>query len=306
MCTILSLPIIPYIRKTGFAVRKPWIHDERRLLDYLLLFVQRGQCHITVEHQDYDFHPGEFCLIQPGELVVLAGTTETVTPYAHFDVFYKPQREQSFPTRPGQVDLSRYQDLMQPRLNDTKEVNIPTKFEPSEKSRFRETFLKLVGMGQNHDLISQLETQYLMQYIVLALLRDFSNLDSDAIQRPQDLAWITSYLSAHIGDKVSVKTLSEQAHLSASRFSALFRNMFGVAPYQYLVHLRIQHAQELLGTTSLTLDQIAEYCGFADVHHFSKTFKKSVGIPPRMYRQNTLSDNEENDSILWTNQKGDY
>jgi AraC-like DNA-binding protein len=42
----------------------------------------------------------------------------------------------------------------------------------------------------------------------------------------------------------------------------------------------------LLTTTDLPLREIAQSCGFADVHHFSKAFKRIVGVSPGAYRQN--------------------
>jgi transcriptional regulator GlxA family with amidase domain len=55
-------------------------------------------------------------------------------------------------------------------------------------------------------------------------------------------------------------------------------------PHRYLLELRIKHAKELLATTGLNLQEIAAYCGFADIHHFSKAFKKAIGLPPGEFR----------------------
>jgi transcriptional regulator GlxA family with amidase domain len=45
------------------------------------------------------------------------------------------------------------------------------------------------------------------------------------------------------------------------------------------LQLRIEQAQELLHTTDLPQRDIAEYYGFADVHHFSKAFKRIMRLP---------------------------
>jgi len=50
------------------------------------------------------------------------------------------------------------------------------------------------------------------------------------------------------------------------------------------LRLRIEHAQELLHTTDLPQRDIAEYCGFADIHHLSKAFKRIPRLPPGAYR----------------------
>jgi AraC-like DNA-binding protein len=33
-----------------------------------------------------------------------------------------------------------------------------------------------------------------------------------------------------------------------------------------------------------TLSEIAGYCGFHDIHHFHKMFKRETGITPKQYR----------------------
>jgi transcriptional regulator GlxA family with amidase domain len=50
------------------------------------------------------------------------------------------------------------------------------------------------------------------------------------------------------------------------------------------LRLRIAHAQELLRTTDPPQCDIAAYCGFADVHHFSKAFKRITRLSPGAYR----------------------
>ena len=282
---LFDRPIVPFIRQAEFAVRKPWpASPARRLLDYLIKYVQEGHLLVRVSGVEYHLYSGDFLLVQPNEIVTLEGTTNTITPYAHLDIFHNPLREQSFPTRPGQVDISAFGHLLQPRLNDCSGIYIPVKFVPSQPARFRETLLKMVGVWQSRDVLSQLEAQLLATELVLMLLKDFGHLEALALPAPYALNWVTSYLSFHLSEPISVADMAERAHLSVSRFSALFRQQFGCPPHHYLLHLRIHHAQHLLATEEYTLRQIAEYCGFADVPHFSKAFKKVTGRPPSLSR----------------------
>ncbi len=282
---LFDRPIVPFIRQSEFAVRKPWpASPARRLLDYLIKYVQEGHLVVRVSGVEYHLYEGDFCLVQPNEIVTLEGPTNTITPYAHMDIFYNPLREQSYPTRPGQVDISSFSHLIQPRLNDCSGIYIPVKFVPSQPARFRETLLRMVGEWQNRDVLSQLVAQLLATELVLMLLTDFGHLQSLALPTPYALNWVTSYLSLHLSEPISVADMAERAHLSVSRFSALFRQQFGCPPHHYLLHLRVHHAQHLLSTGEFTLRQIAEYCGFADVPHFSKAFKRVTGRPPGVSR----------------------
>lgn len=281
---LFSAPLVPYIRMADYAVRTPWKTGERRLLDYLLIYVQEGECSITLDGVAYDVPPGSVCLIQPNELHTLHGRSNTITPFAHFDIFYHALRHESFVTRTFMTDLTEFNAYMQPRLNDIDGIAIPPVFQPTDVNIFRETMIKMIGSWQQHDALRQLMSQHYAMELVLALLEQFSTLATPKITQPESLNWITAYCAFHLAEPIRVADLAERAHLSQSHFSALFRQRFGMSPHQYLIHLRIQRAQELLRTTPHSLTYIAEQCGFADVHHLAKTFKRVNGMSPGTYR----------------------
>jgi AraC-like DNA-binding protein len=277
--------IVPYVRDASIPVRTAWYTARRRLLDYLIMFVQEGEMIAHVEGRAYRFGAGEFCLIQPGELHTLEGPAHTITPYVHLDVFHNPERERSFVVRSGRVDVSGLGDLMQPRLDRAAGVEVPTGFVPPHPAQFRDTMLKAIGIWQRRDFLGQLETQYLATGLVLSMLRGYSRGSSESSEEPEFLNWITSYMSLHLSEPLSVSDMAARAGLSASRFSQVFRNRFGRPPHQFLLHLRIQRAQDLLHHTSLTMREISAQCGFSDVHHFAKTFKRLSGQTPGSYRR---------------------
>lgn len=277
-------PIVPYIRECDFAVRKPWNSPIRRLLDYLLIYIQKGECLFRVDGETYRFEQGEFCLIQPNSLNELMGMSETVTPFAHFDIFYQPNREQRFPTRAGQVDLSPYKELMQPRLDQVLQQKVPVKLKLTQPLKFRDIFLTVVEHWQEGDTLSRLKAQHGMTQLMIMLLEQMLPQPSSQRTKPQTLNWITSYMSLHLNEPIRIADMAARAHVSVSRFHELFKQQYGSTPHQYLLEMRIRHACELLKQGELSHEQIAAYCGFADVHHFSKAFKKQVGMPPGHYR----------------------
>lgn len=277
-------PVVPFIRESNFAPRKPWHYPERRLLDYLLVYIQEGQCRFRVDGTDYDFGAGEFCLVQPNSLVDLEGLTDTKTPFAHFDVFYTPDRERSFPTRPGQTDLTAYRDLLQPRLKEVFGFDIPVRLQPRYPKRLGETMLHMVELWQHREPIVQLKAQQAATEIVIAILEDHAPSAASVNWAMPEFEWITSYFSFHLSEPLSIEDMARRAHLSPSRFTLLFRQRYGQSPYQYLLAMRVHHAQDLLRTTSLSQEEIAAYCGFSDIHHFSKSFKKRTGLTPGAWR----------------------
>jgi AraC-like DNA-binding protein len=277
-------PVVPYIREADFAIRKPWYTPPRRLLDYLLLYVQEGECQVVVEDEELLLGSGDFCLIQSNTLHSLRGLTETITPYVHLDIFYNPRREEGFPTRGGQVSLTSHSHLIQPRLRDLDWIDVPVRLQPNHPMQFRSMLLKMVEEWQNGDLFSRLEANHLAMTLLLSILKQYGRAPTVTSRQSHSLNWVSSYLSFHIGEPLSVADMARRANLSPSRFGVVFRQRFGLSPHQYFLRLRIEYAQELLRTTDLSQRDIAAYCGFADVHHFSKAFRRITQLPPGTYR----------------------
>jgi AraC-like DNA-binding protein len=248
------------------------------------MYVQEGEMIASVEGRGHRLRAGDFCLIQPGELHTLEGPTHTITPYVHLDVFYNPARERSFVVRSGRVDVSGLEELMQPGLHEATGVRVPTRFVPQHPAQFRDTMLKTIGIWQRRDFLGQIESQYLATGLVLSVLQSYSRGSSDSPDQPEFLNWSTSFMSLHLSEPLSISDMAERAGLSASRFSQVFRDRFGRPPHQFLLHLRIQRAQDLLQHTGLTMREISVQCGFSDVHHFAKTFRRLSGQTPGSYR----------------------
>jgi AraC-like DNA-binding protein len=280
----LSPPIVPFIRESEYAVRPPWRLVARRLLDYLLVGVQAGTCRLVVEGVEHELTPGDFALVQPGELHSFEAQVGTTTPYVHFDIFWNPQREESFATPGGRVDLRGYEHLLQPRLSDVPNARIPTRFRPAQGSRFRDVFLELVHVSQQDDEFHRLQSQAVATELVALLLRDFA-LPAREARSTSSLHWMRSYMSLRLADDLGVDDLAKRAHLSPSRFATLFKREFGLPPHTYLTHLRVDNARSLLSETDAPQDEIARLCGFADTPHFSRTFRRVTGSTPGAYRR---------------------
>jgi AraC-like DNA-binding protein len=78
--------------------------------------------------------------------------------------------------------------------------------------------------------------------------------------------------------------LAEMAHLSPARFNYLFREIVGMPPQKYVQLKRHKQALELLREPDLSIEQVADKTGYCDQFHFSRRFKKMLGISPSAYR----------------------
>lgn len=105
------------------------------------------------------------------------------------------------------------------------------------------------------------------------------------------LAPAMAYLEDHIHDpNLSNAALASQLGYSEVYFRKLFTQVYGCSPHSYILELRIRQAKQLLSDGILSVGAIAEQCGFSSVYHFSRSFKRMVGLSPTEYsRQNRQS-----------------
>ena len=83
---------------------------------------------------------------------------------------------------------------------------------------------------------------------------------------------------------LSVAAASDQAGLSAPRLRVLFKQATGLSPKQYQLEARMARAARLLTESALPVSAIAEQVGYDCIYHFSRQFKRSLGVAPAHYR----------------------
>lgn len=278
-------PIVPFIRESDLAVRSAYYFPSRKLLDYLFIYIRKGELDIVADGMNYHFTEGQFCLLQPGTIHDLKTTGDNITPYAHLDLFYHPQRDKSFPTRPGQLDLQPFIDLLQPRLNAFDGISVPVQLQPGNPYLYRSLFMEMVESWLDADPLSKLKAQACATQLVHLILQDHSQSGAHRHSQSHHLEWIPSYFSFHLAEPLRIDELAKRAHLSPSRFRAVFRQQFGLPPFQYFLQLRLDHAKELLKSSDYSITKISEYCGFSDISHFNHAFRTREGMSPRAFRE---------------------
>lgn len=99
-----------------------------------------------------------------------------------------------------------------------------------------------------------------------------------AIQRVQDWA------ADHLGADLSIEALARYAGMSPRNFARSFREATATTPADFVVHLRIDKARELLEDTAQQLQAVAAQCGFSSADSMRRVFLDQVGVTPAQYR----------------------
>jgi LacI family transcriptional regulator len=94
------------------------------------------------------------------------------------------------------------------------------------------------------------------------------------------------FIRNHANEKIDAENVVQHAGLSRSSIDTRFRQYLGRSVKEELTRTRIARSIVLLRETSMTLQEIAEACGFATASHFSRVFKQIRGTTPGSVRGN--------------------
>lgn len=91
------------------------------------------------------------------------------------------------------------------------------------------------------------------------------------------------YIDKYFSENIDLNKIAFQAYVSKFHFIRVFKKYYGCTPNQYLQHVRIQKAKELLKKGS-SIDEACITVGFSSKTSFAGLFKKLTGHTPFVYR----------------------
>nr|WP_306792705.1 AraC family transcriptional regulator [Collinsella urealyticum] len=95
---------------------------------------------------------------------------------------------------------------------------------------------------------------------------------------------LRAYISANLESDLSCGTLATRAYIGQTKLKRLFKTRTGLAPNAYVTAQRMEHAEDLLSTTRLSIEEISERVGYRSAAAFSAAFRRAYGSSPSQIR----------------------
>jgi len=279
--------IHPYVRHCGDARRPAWKIGPRKLLDYLVVYIEEGIGQFEVDGTQYPAGPGDLFWIPPGTLHVMEGFTPSMScPYAHVDLVYRPAISHwDFSIPGGMVDLADVESLMHPPVTHPLIAGLKGKIVSHTNVLVGELLHTICVEAMQGHRFATLRMSGLMLEILAIILRGTRQATDRRWSRLGLLEQTALWMARHYAEPILMADLAARCSLSPSHFREMFGQVFGCSPRTYLRRMRLRAARSLMISSGLSISEIADQVGFETVYSFSKAFRAVEGLSPSAFRR---------------------
>ena len=264
-------PYLRFVSKTTY-----FINDEVIANDCRILYVLEGEGSIVCNGTEYDLKPNTLIYI-PYALWYRIKAEKTICFYAiNFDFSQK---------------YKNVKTMVPKKRNEFSELEIlctvPKEFEElfcSEiylnnamwaKAYLEQLYMEYLNLNDGYDKVQNA----CLKILLIKICRFLSASKKTNALCEKIKAEIKSDL------KANVKSIAGKLNYHPYYLNDIFKNSENITLHQYLMQQRIIQSEKLLLNTKMTLEEIADFCGFSSHSHFSTVFKKKNNISPCEFRK---------------------
>ncbi|MCM3782377.1 AraC family transcriptional regulator [Neobacillus mesonae] len=252
-----------------------------------IIYVLSGSQHTSFDHGLYHVQKGDVLIIPPGFVhEILCNSTEGMTYFcAHFKL----------------DDPEFVMDMIQ-------RCDIYYKNGSIENEKLQNILIKWINIIHSSDNESSFYIKMHIQIVLselLLTLHTITNTIDVVIQRANIN---TSLYAKEIAERIKsafkkqglqpeyyeltetlhIENIMRSIGLSPGYGYEVFKNVYGISPRQYLSQLKLKEGKALIKETDLSIQTISKRLGYKNVSHFSRQFKRWMGVSPLQYRNEPL------------------
>ncbi len=277
------------VKITGLSVPHPvpYLFHSQKFWEFI--YVDSGFALLGGSGNSVLLSAGDFAVIAPGETHSLIGSGDTELYCLLFMESELGNMKDEIFSLPGFLELSL-------RVKAQRDAKAKPKSSKYECIRFdfseRHEFMRLCDRINRERITKIRGWQQIIKGLLCETLVFYSRLDVAAKRAerlsdsPGGMSYkIIKYLEENYGKNVTGADLAKETGLSADYLIKHFKAELSLSPAEYLRRYRIAKSMELLRSTELAVNEIAQRCGFVDMSAFSRVFKAYEGDTPSGYRK---------------------
>lgn len=261
-----------------------WSYHDHFHPEFELLYCLKGEVVEWVKDRDYTIRAGDCLLIKPNVRHSTANNAEQ--PFRFLSLTFHVTNLELKGNLLAMTEIYLPAALCQEsgierNIQDILGLIEGTRSESSTVNRDFDVFEMLVFLSAFMDMMRK--------WFPIAMKQQERH-SSQPIVKESDVALahaIAKELEESLFSRRLITEIAGSHHVSRSKLSRLFKEVYGISPRQYLTQLHIRHAKELLVHTTQSIESIADRLDFSSVQHFSRQFKSQTGLSPHAFRMQT-------------------
>lgn len=268
---INSNQISPFVRYAGFHEHGT-IHPSAPVCaaDCRLFYFAKGGAVMNYADRSIHTMPGDLLILPPGIPYTVPDTELYIINFDFLSTDFALEKaipvQKSLEVAPHQqVHLADF-----PQLDEGLYTNIPS---------IKHYFDNLSSLYQKKDMYFRSEMNALFTKLLIFIFKSIIVSNGD-----NSIDKIIEYVNSNCHLNLSNSLIGEKFHYHPNYLNKLFIKHTGYPLHKYIVTRRVEKAQLLLSTSSLSATEIAFNCGFKNLSQFSKTFKEYAGVSPAKFR----------------------
>lgn len=232
---------------------------------YSVHIIMEGTGYFMVGNQKYTLHKGQGFIIEPG-----------------VSTFY--QADETNPW--SYLWLGFDGNMVKHYLSSVGLLNGSLTFGIKEIEPFYQMITECLHY-QHLTNIEELKLNAITHRFIAALLEQYRFIDESKLMddENENIPVVLDYLISHYREPITVDSIANALNINRSYLSRIFKQALGLTLKDYLMNLRVIHAENQLSLTKKSIETIAIESGFSNPEVFSKNYKKIKGKSPLAWRK---------------------
>lgn len=237
-------------------------------------YIVDGEGIYCLEGEQYDVHKGDLFLIRTNEqhCIPTIHSPELTSFNIHIESYFLWNNCADF--------------IDQRFLHTLVNVDLPMQHQFRQKDSF---FDRLYGLV-DEPVKNRFQIRHTVMELLLSIMQEITPMENVPAKnmissRFNDVQKAICYIHDNLTSEITLEDIAHAANMSRASLSLNFKMVTGIAPYEYLLIRRVEHALSLLEDTNKSIVEISENSGFNNLANFNRVFKKINGMTPREYRK---------------------
>ncbi|TDQ36443.1 helix-turn-helix transcriptional regulator [Aureibacillus halotolerans] len=273
----LSFPAALYEWKWTLEERSVGLHWHK---EAEFFYVEQGTARFQIGKNTFSLNEGEAAFVHGGE--VHAAHEVGASDCTFFAFVFDLSLLQGLPTT---IHTQYIAPLIAGERTLPAHITSDLPYGKAVLKTLRKLKAAFVNQADGYDLECTAHLMYVLSQVAKDggfVQRGHANAEQGKLEQ---LKAVMLFIEEQFARRIKLSELADIAHMSEAHFCRFFKAIVKQTPMQYVNHVRVQHAANLLRTTERKTLAVAMESGFENLSYFNRKFKEMMGDSPAEYRR---------------------